>query len=99
MSITESGGEPPVDQSDVERDLDKTRIRIIGARAVWATWAQQQAGRAAEDGDAAAGDAEWRGLSVIDDALRAPRPNWKPRYSCLRRSQETRQHDRPRQDR
>jgi len=77
VSITEPGGEPPVDQSAVERDLEKTRIRIIGARAVWATWAAQQANRAADDMEAAApgagrsaGDAEWRGLSVIDDALR-----------------------------
>lgn len=69
--------EPEIDRADVERDLDKTRIRIIGARAVWATWAGQQAARAADDMEAAApgagrsaGDAEWRGLSVIDDALR-----------------------------
>ena len=69
--------EPEIDQFDVERDLDKTRIRIIGARAVWATWAAQQAERAADDMEAAApgtgrsaGDAEWRGLTVIDDALR-----------------------------
>ena len=69
--------EREIDQSAVEKDLDKTRIRIIGARAVWATWAAQQAERAADDMEAAApgqgrsaGDAEWRGLSVIDDALR-----------------------------
>ena len=73
----ETSSESVIDQSDVERDLNKTRIRIIGARAVWASWAQQQAERAADDMESAApgmgrsaGDAEWRGLSVIDDALR-----------------------------
>ena len=66
--------EPVVDQSDVERDLDKTRIRIIGARAVWATWARQQAREAMlnanEGSELADADAEWRGLHVIDDAMR-----------------------------
>ena len=62
--------EPEIDQSDVERDLDKIRIRIIGARAVWATWARQQADEAMAYGGEDAGNAEWRGLSVIDDALR-----------------------------
>jgi hypothetical protein len=47
------------DRADVERDLDATRIRIIGARMVWAYWARDQAQQAAARYD----------LSVIDQAL------------------------------
>jgi hypothetical protein len=58
------------DRGDVERDLNATRIRIIGARMVWAYWAREQAQQAAGRHDRASdGDAEWRRLSVIDQAL------------------------------
>jgi hypothetical protein len=63
--------EPEVCYEAVENDLNKTRIRIIGARAVWAAWAQHQAGEAAAYADSVeAGGHEWRSLQVIDDALR-----------------------------
>jgi hypothetical protein len=58
------------ERADVERDLEATRIRILGARMVWAGWAAEQARLAAAlNGREADGDAEWRGLSVIDQAL------------------------------
>lgn len=58
------------EQADVERDLEQTRIRIIGARMVWAGWAQDQAQQAAALNDRQSdGDAQWRGLLPIDQAL------------------------------
>jgi hypothetical protein len=62
--------ERPPDRDDVERDLEKTRIRIIGARMVWAGWAQDQAHQAEALNDRPGdGDAQWRGLAPIDQAL------------------------------
>jgi hypothetical protein len=62
--------ERPPDRDDVERDLEKTRIRIIGARMVWAGWAQDQAHQAAALNDRQGdGDAQWCGLLPIDQAL------------------------------
>ena len=63
-------GERPPERADVERDLEHTRVRIIGARMVWAGWAQDQAHQAAALNDRQSdGDAQWRALCPIDEAL------------------------------
>lgn len=62
--------QPPPEWADVERDLEKTRIRIVGARMVWAGWARDQANRAAALNDRQSdGDAQWQALIPIDQAL------------------------------
>lgn len=58
------------EQADVERDLDQTRIRIIGARMVCTAWMQDQAHQAAALNDRPGdGDAQWCALIPIDQAL------------------------------
>ena len=62
--------EPAPERADVERDLEHTRVRIIGARMVWAGWAQDQAQQAAALNDRQGdGDAQWYALTPIDQAL------------------------------
>ncbi len=58
------------EQADVKRDLDQTRIRIIGARMVCTAWMQDQAQQAAAHNDRQSdGDVQWRALVPIDQAL------------------------------